>query len=365
MKGAVIGIAGCSQDGIAAVGDTLIGALALEGYFAILSTQNDEPTIGGGASCRIRLGATPCSIPGVFSTWPWSSTGKSSCRKAANWPWGPRPWLSTTGRPDREQTGCPREWPAPRPSCPFQSQKWRSEAEGVRWQRIVSSSASLHRGSAFRRDGYSLGSPAEIDQRRETAHTAVKAAFSAGVDFAAQHPLPRNLRLGARQARGVGRRIADGNEMCARAALFAGCKFFAAYPIAPAGGITDFLQREIWRHGGSFLAAEDEIAAAAAAVGASFAGVKSMTATSGPGLSLQAEVLGLTSAVELPLVCINVQRGGPPRACPRHRNRRTCLPRFSRRTATMSARCWPRPVSPTRSMSRSRRSISPSTTKPP
>jgi 2-oxoglutarate ferredoxin oxidoreductase subunit alpha len=104
--------------------------------------------------------------------------------------------------------------------------------------------------------------------------------------------------------------------LCARAALFAGCKFFAAYPIAPAGGITHFLQREIWKHGGTFLAAEDEIAAAAAAVGASYAGAKSMTATSGPGFSLQTEVLGLASAVELPLVCVNVQRGGPATGMP-------------------------------------------------
>jgi 2-oxoglutarate ferredoxin oxidoreductase subunit alpha len=150
----------------------------------------------------------------------------------------------------------------------------------------------------------------------KTALTAFRRAFLAGVEFADQHPLARDLSIDPSPARGAGRRVADGNEMCARAALFAGCKFFAAYPIAPAGGITQFLQRDIWKHGGTFLAAEDEIAAAAAAVGASYAGVKSMTATSGPGFSLQTEVLGLASAVELPLVCVNVQRGGPATGMP-------------------------------------------------
>src|SRR4051812_42591406 len=79
------------------------------------------------------------------------------------------------------------------------------------------------------------------------------------------------------------------------------------------------LQRDIWKHGGALLQAEDEIAGIAAAVGASFAGKKSMTATSGPGFSLKAEVLGLASVAELPLVCVNVQRGGPSTGMPTKR----------------------------------------------
>src|SRR5664280_3433374 len=96
----------------------------------------------------------------------------------------------------------------------------------------------------------------------------------------------------------------------------AGCKFFGGYPITPASEIMQYLGREIWKHGGSLLQAEDEIAGVAAAVGASFAGVKAMTATSGPGLSLKTEVLGLASVAELPLVCVDVQRGGPSTGMP-------------------------------------------------
>jgi len=77
-----------------------------------------------------------------------------------------------------------------------------------------------------------------------------------------------------------------------------------------------FLDREIWKYGGTVLQADDEIAGLGAVVGASFAGKKAMTATSGPGMSLKTEMLGLASIAELPLVCINVQRGGPSTGLP-------------------------------------------------
>ena len=77
-----------------------------------------------------------------------------------------------------------------------------------------------------------------------------------------------------------------------------------------------FLGREIWKYGGAVLQAEDEIAGIGAAVGASFAGKKAMTATSGPGMSLKTEMLGLATIAELPLVCVNVQRGGPSTGMP-------------------------------------------------
>jgi 2-oxoglutarate ferredoxin oxidoreductase subunit alpha len=104
--------------------------------------------------------------------------------------------------------------------------------------------------------------------------------------------------------------------MCAAGAIAAGCQFFGGYPITPSSEIMGFLSREIWKYGGTLLQAEDEIAAIGAVVGASFAGRKAMTATSGPGMSLKTEVLGLATIAELPLVCVNVQRGGPSTGIP-------------------------------------------------
>jgi len=108
----------------------------------------------------------------------------------------------------------------------------------------------------------------------------------------------------------------SGNEACAVAAIDAGCRFFAGYPITPSSEILHFLAEWLPRIGGSSLQTEDELAAIGAVIGASFAGVKSMTATSGPGLSLMAEMLGLASIAEIPAVIVNVQRGGPSTGIP-------------------------------------------------
>jgi 2-oxoglutarate ferredoxin oxidoreductase subunit alpha len=144
-------------------------------------------------------------------------------------------------------------------------------------------------------------------------------SFAAGLEYADQNPLGVERHLSPPAPTEVGKVLTDGNEMCGAAALFAGCKFFGGYPITPASEIMQYLGREIWKHGGSLLQAEDEIAGIAAAVGASFAGIKAMTATSGPGLSLKTEVLGLASVAELPLVCVDVQRGGPSTGMPTKR----------------------------------------------
>ncbi len=110
--------------------------------------------------------------------------------------------------------------------------------------------------------------------------------------------------------------LMSGNEVCAVAAIDAGCRFFAGYPITPSSEVLHFLAEWLPRIGGSTLQTEDELAAIGAVVGGSFAGVKSMTATSGPGLSLMAEMLGLASIAEIPAVVYNVQRGGPSTGIP-------------------------------------------------
>jgi len=141
-------------------------------------------------------------------------------------------------------------------------------------------------------------------------------AFAAGIQYAAEHPLREPRTLQAAQQGAPGKLVVDGNEICAAAAIFAGCEFFGGYPITPSSEIMQFLGREIWKHGGTMLQCEDEIAGIGAVVGASFAGKKAMTATSGPGMSLKTEMLGLASIAELPLVCVNVQRGGPSTGIP-------------------------------------------------
>lgn len=107
-----------------------------------------------------------------------------------------------------------------------------------------------------------------------------------------------------------------GNDAIVLGALVSGCNFFAGYPITPASTILESLTREIPAWGGSTVQAEDEMSAAAHCLGASFAGAKPMTATSGPGFALMIELLGHASTVELPVVFVDAQRGGPSTGLP-------------------------------------------------
>jgi 2-oxoglutarate ferredoxin oxidoreductase subunit alpha len=102
-----------------------------------------------------------------------------------------------------------------------------------------------------------------------------------------------------------------GNEALAEGALAAGCRFFAGYPITPSSELAEHMSRRLPQVGGRFIQMEDEIASAVACVGASYAGVKSMTATSGPGFSLMLESLGLAVMTEAPMVIVNAMRASP------------------------------------------------------
>ena len=112
------------------------------------------------------------------------------------------------------------------------------------------------------------------------------------------------------------RLVLNGNQAIAMGALAAGCRFYAGYPITPATEIMERLAEDLPKVGGHMVQTEDEIAALAMALGASFAGTKAMTATSGPGLSLMTELLGLASMAEIPVVIVDVQRAGPSTGLP-------------------------------------------------
>jgi len=103
----------------------------------------------------------------------------------------------------------------------------------------------------------------------------------------------------------------QGNEACAEAAIVAGCRFFAGYPITPASEIAEHLAKRLPQTGGIMIQMEDEIASIASVIGASWAGVKAMTATSGPGFSLMQENIGYAFMTETPCVIVDVQRAGP------------------------------------------------------
>ncbi len=108
----------------------------------------------------------------------------------------------------------------------------------------------------------------------------------------------------------------SGDDACAEGAISAGCLFFAGYPITPATEIAERMSRRLPEVGGSYIQMEDELASVAAILGASWGGVKAMTATSGPGFSLMMENIGLGLMTETPCVVVNIQRAGPSTGLP-------------------------------------------------
>ncbi|MGD8191307.1 2-oxoacid:acceptor oxidoreductase subunit alpha [Brevibacillus ginsengisoli] len=141
-------------------------------------------------------------------------------------------------------------------------------------------------------------------------------AISKGAEYflAQQGGNPSNLQL--EPADGKKRMFMIGNEAISLGFIAAGVRFMSAYPITPASEIMEYLSKKLPELGGAVIQTEDEIAAATMAIGGNFAGVRTITATSGPGLSLMTEAIGLAGMTETPLVIVNTQRGGPSTGLP-------------------------------------------------
>lgn len=147
----------------------------------------------------------------------------------------------------------------------------------------------------------------------DAAH--LRQALAAGHDAAASRDLPVRP-LPAAVAGAATRWLLTGNEAAALGALRGGVRFVAVYPITPATDLSEWLAPPLQRLGGHLIQAEDEIAALNMVLGASYGGVPALTATSGPGLALMTETLGLAVAAEIPAVVVDVMRGGPSTGIP-------------------------------------------------
>ncbi|KQL39388.1 MULTISPECIES: 2-oxoacid:acceptor oxidoreductase subunit alpha [Bacillaceae] len=118
------------------------------------------------------------------------------------------------------------------------------------------------------------------------------------------------------EADGKKRMFLIGNDAIAMGALAGGSRFMAAYPITPASEIMEYLIKKLPQYGGAVIQTEDEIAACTMAIGANYAGVRTLTSSAGPGLSLMMEAIGLSGMTEVPLVIVDTQRGGPSTGLP-------------------------------------------------
>ncbi|MGP8200497.1 MAG: 2-oxoacid:acceptor oxidoreductase subunit alpha [Limisphaerales bacterium] len=315
-QGLIIGIAGSGGDGVVTAGESLITAAALEGYHGIMTKSFGSQIRGGEASCRLRLSIEPVLNP----------NGPLDVAVALDWDDFRRfghelPVQSSTIVIYESNTGVapdhlPLEGVTPSVVISVPITEMAEQNAGTDKAKNIVVTGLLAGWFGIGRETMLGGIRKKFARKGPAVVEGNVRAFQAGLDFANAHPLGQDRKLAVPHKSQGAKLLTDGNDMCAAAAIFAGCTFFSGYPITPSSEIMQFLDREIWKYGGTVLQAEDEIAGIGAVVGASFAGKKAMTATSGPGMSLKTEMLGLASIAELPLVCVNVQRGGPSTGMP-------------------------------------------------
>jgi 2-oxoglutarate/2-oxoacid ferredoxin oxidoreductase subunit alpha len=312
----VIGMAGSGGDGIVAAGESLMTAAALEGYHAIMTKSFGSQIRGGESSCRLRISTQKVLNSGGTLDVAVALNWEDFLKFGAELPVGGRTVViyesDTRVQPDR----LPLEGVTPAVALPVPIQTMAKQHAGTERAKNTVVLGLLSGWFGLAREGILAGIRKKFEKKGEEVLKGNERAFAAGIEFAEAHPLRGILGMAPAVSAKGKNLLVDGNDMCAAAAIFAGCTFFGGYPITPSSEIMQFLAREIWKYGGTVLQAEDEIAGIGAVVGASFAGKKAMTATSGPGMSLKTEILGLATIAELPLVCVNVQRGGPSTGIP-------------------------------------------------
>jgi 2-oxoglutarate ferredoxin oxidoreductase subunit alpha len=309
-KSVSIAVAGSGGDGVVTLGDLLAQAAASEGLHTIKTEAYGPQIRGGESSCAVRIAAEPVFSPAdavdILAVFRWSDFDRFRGEIET----GPDALIlyeADDEEPSAERLGLAarenRVW------LPVPFSELSKTSAGTPGSKNVVALGILAR---------LLGLPSETLVRALARRFARKAsvlaanqrAFDAGWQFAAA----KGDALASRRldyAPSPPRLLLSGNEAVAIGALHAGCRFFAGYPITPSSEILHFLAQWMPRAGGTVLQTEDELAAIGAVIGGSFAGVKSMTATSGPGLSLMTEMIGLASMAEVPVVIVDVQRGGP------------------------------------------------------
>src|ERR1051326_1933060 len=325
MNEITLAIVGSGGDGAVAAGDILSMACARDGLHVIKTEAYGPQIRGGESSCTVRISANPIYAQADlidalvvfnwadFACFPSEFTPASDAlvlHEASN---TPPETPAPAARVGNEATDPPPENLAPQAQVigvPFTSTARETGAPSGKNILGIGMIATIL--------GLPVDSIRAAIQRRFAKKTAAVIegnlkVFDKGIELAALIDAPsKRLEYTA----GAPRLFMSGNEASAVGAVEAGCRFFAGYPITPSSEILHFLSEWLPRIGGSCLQTEDELAAIGAVVGGSFAGVKSMTATSGPGLSLMSEMLGLASIAEIPAVVVNVQRGGPSTGIP-------------------------------------------------
>ena len=306
---------GSGGDGIITMGDMVAQAGASEGLH-VMKVEAYGPQIRGGeSSCTVRVSADPIFAQGdeieILVVFNWADFGRFKgeiiCAENAV-----VLYEATDETPHEEIDLGPVEdvrW------VPVPFIELAKESAGTTLAKNIVTLGLLAELFHLPKDALERAVRQKFLAKKDEVQEANLKGFAAGVEHAEKiGDVATGMRL--RYTSGEPMLLMSGNEASAVGSLHAGCRFFAGYPITPSSEILHLLSEWMPKVGGYLVQTEDELSAIGAVIGGSFAGVKSMTATSGPGLALMTEMLGLASMAEIPVVIIDVQRGGPSTGLP-------------------------------------------------
>jgi len=303
-----IAIAGSGGSGVMTAGTLLLDAAARAGLYGLMVRTSGPQIRGGEAAALVRLSPRPVqSLDDGFDLLLAIDWGNVN-RFADEIPLGPNSLLIG----DADEGEVPDVFKASGAQIVRLPLKKTAKARPGSWINML----------ALGLAGAWAGVPLQAMEtalraswkRAGDALDANLATLRAGVAAAADLPRPRPLLTLASAP--AARWQISGNEASGYGAIRGGVRFVAAYPITPATELLEWMAPALQKVGGSLLQAEDELASVNMIIGASFGGVPSLTATAGPGLSLMAEGIGLAVGAEVPIVVVDVMRGGPSTGIP-------------------------------------------------
>ncbi len=306
-----LALVGSGGEGVVSAGEILIHATAQDGLYSMMVKSYGPQIRGGESLAQIRLKKTPVHSQGdaldAMVVLSWSNfhrfAGEVRLRERA---------VILHDSEDAPPATLKVPAKARFVAVPFTATA--KQITGVTQAKNIVALGFLAGWFDLPQHGFAESIRERFAKKSEAVQQSNLAAFQAGVALAQAESARPHYDWAVTNHEP--KLVLTGNEAVAIGSLFAGVKFFAGYPITPASEIMEWMARELPRFNRVFIQTEDEIAAVTMAIGASFAGVKAMTATSGPGLSLMTEAIGLAAMAELPLVVVDVQRAGPSTGIP-------------------------------------------------
>jgi 2-oxoglutarate ferredoxin oxidoreductase subunit alpha len=309
----IVGIAGAGGDGVVSAGELVLDIAAQQGLFGMLFKSFGPQIRGGESSIRLRISTEPVLSQGdeldVLIAFNWADFARFRTELVPN--------ERTVIFVDEQDKTPEAEIPLP-PALKagvhrIAFEDLATEHAGTALAKNIVAVGVLAGALGLPPEGFAASIGRRFAKKGRKVVDGNVAAFEAGAGLAAQY---RRQGASLVPTRTEPMMVIPGNEATGFGALAAGCRFIASYPITPQSEVMEYLSRELPKFGGTMVQGEDEIASIAMSIGASYAGVKALTASSGPGISLKLEAIGLASIAEIPIVILNVQRVGPSTGIP-------------------------------------------------